>query len=293
MLDPEEAIAWCDSKLVDHSLYTAAIACRLFGSRWLWRARASNIEPYALVLAAVTHDAGKAAHVYQDKAVKSCRSGGSPSFRYHEILSAIALAGSLSVNETGAVTVIAVLLHHHGMTSRYPEKLDIILKRILKGKTPGLGVPWEDDLESALADSMDFIKYIVEKARTLSACDQLLENYEPERVIERRPHIQEAVNNIINYKKGRVRINNKSMTAYHELIAAATALTGFIAVSDSLSAAIERRYSKASIIDVNRLICEKSYAIRVLIEMTGTKAPEVLWELLRLRQAITSYNELF
>lgn len=281
-MDPRKAIAWCGSRLLTHSLYTAAIACKLFAKRWEWRARASGVASHALVITAIAHDIGKAEWGYQEAAAKACGTGGNPNFKYHEVLSALALAGALISSPESYVASVAALLHHHGMTHRYPKPLEKVLGRLVAGKKLGLKVGWEDRLGEAIEEVIDFLDYVLERVSCLEPCKPLLNSVEPRKLLENKePHPQEAAATLL---KGWREITN-----CHKLLAASTVLTGFIAISDSIAAFIEREQP----ITFEKLPMQGSYTARVLTEMAGPKVHELLLDIIELKRKIDACESTY
>lgn len=254
-------LAWCGSHLAPHSVAVGYVAHVLFEEEWGFRARLSGVPAWALDLAALGHDIGKAAPRYQEGAVRACARGEDPSFRLHELFSAIAIAWLGAVKaappEPCYVAAVAVWEHHHGMPGRLvaPER--------------GVGSVGGDvvrDVEAAINALLHTIDFAGHAS------------------IGWRPRIPlggvEPSPSPISLARG-IREFKRVVEGSPRLAAAAFTAAGMVSVADTVVAAIERRGSRSPV-DALR----GRYAYRYLRELMGGESQ--LHRLLRLVADVVS-----
>ena len=287
-------IAWCSPgeqpgahktySLVQHSLQTAAIA-DLFYDRWRWRSRVSNLPESLLLITASLHDIGKAWRGYQEAALNSCSRGMEPSFRLHELLSGIVVAsmkreaGRRRHDSAGSplweALIVGVILHHHGMTSRYKNSIVKIIDKIFRDRIVDKGFP-SISIRELLEDALPPAREILEKLGCLAR--ELDKGYDLDLINSMIEFIDGLAGRIAsNARLGQDLILKNMKDSIEkvgrypekeELSATITVLAGFTAVADTTAASIERSQGNT--------IPRGTYAWRVLGEAFGEKAPKLV-----------------
>lgn len=168
--------AFTGHPLGEHLRETAALAQRLVRGGYAHtvvrrlsslglKAEPEQVEELA-VLASLFHDTGKAAERYQRQfdGDCACTSGRDPSFRYHELLSAVHLTRYFELtgayrDDLGLLAVMAVLNHMHALRdySAFRESLDprgrapSDLEEVLRGSSVR-----EEHVEALISDLRGF-----------------------------------------------------------------------------------------------------------------------------------------
>ena len=287
-------IAWCNPgsrpgtyqpyTLVQHSLHTAAIA-DLFYDRWRWRSKVSNLPESLLLVTAGLHDIGKAWRGYQEAAKSRCSKGEKPSFLFHEILSGIVVASmkreadrrkhALARSPLWEALIIGVILHHHGMTSRYGNSIVKIIDKIFRDGIVGKDFP-SLSIRELLEDALPPAREILEKLGCLAR--ELGKGYDLDLINSMIEFIDGLAGRIAsNARLGQdlilknIKDSIEKVERYlekEELSAAITVLAGFTAVADTTAASIERSHGN--------IIPRGTYAWKVLEEAFGERAPKLV-----------------
>ncbi|MEB3846566.1 MAG: CRISPR-associated endonuclease Cas3'' [Desulfurococcales archaeon] len=293
-------IAWCSPgeqpgtyetyTLIQHSLHTAAIA-DLFYDRWRWRSKVSNLPDSLLLITAGLHDIGKAWRGYQEAALSRCSRGREPSFRLHELLSGIVAASMKRETEMERETerhrrllarsplwealIVGVILHHHGMTSRYENSIVKIIDKIFRDGIVGKGFP-PLSIRELLEDALPPTREILKKLGCLA--EKLGKGYNSDLMNNMIKLVDSLAGRIASNARldqdlilKNIKDSIEKVGRYpekEELSATITVLAGFTAVADTTAASIERSHGNT--------IPRGTYAWRVLGEAFGEKAPKLV-----------------
>jgi len=297
---PGNVIAWCypgDSSrppkiysLVTHSIYTVALV-DLFYDRWKWRSRVSSIPDSLLLVTAALHDIGKAWRGYQEAAIAYCNRGKKPSFLLHELLSGLVIAAiaSQADKHTKIPTrdllwrslTMGVILHHHGMTTRYKTGMvNIIDDLFIRGN---LCKYWRTEnwckipltVNTLLEDTLPYVIVILQKLQCIVG--KLNRGYDQnliDMMLDLTGKLQKL--KINEYKIIKIMKNMVGLSISNprraELSAIISMLAGFTAVADSASASFERSVCPTTTVPSG------TYAWRVLKEAFGERTEQLLQE---------------
>ncbi len=252
-----ELQAWPGIPLEAHLKATARALRVLVWGEWGWRARSSGVPSWSLVLAGLAHDAGKAWEEYQKRL-----DDRTPSFWGHEILSSMPLLAMYdagvrlcidsSVLRGLAVACAAVMNHHHGMHDRFVTEC-FYEPRMLEKEIGRIAGKYGSSKRSIFKSIPIVLELVVGLVRE-----------EDKSVTESLKPLVESINEnlILQASLQGAKLLWKDASRDKSLAAACTVATGFLSLTDTIVAGLERNKFDASKV-------MKRYAGRVLAEKMG------------------------